>query len=138
MITGFADEAAIWGCNFEILDVANSDSGLVAIEAAMRARFSASGPPDGILVASSTAAMASVAAAERLGFKIGEDFDVVAKEAIPTLRSFRRQMIVAQEDVGAAGAFLSRAIMALIDRAAPADWQYLDRPTTLDAEGRMT
>ena len=138
MITGFAEEAALRDCRFEIMEAVNSDSGLAVIEAAVGKRFEALLPPDGILVGSSTAAMASVAAAERLGFRIGTDFDVVAKEAIPTLRSFRRQMIVASEDVGAAGAFLSRAILALIDRASPDVWQYLDRPTTLDLEEDKT
>jgi LacI family transcriptional regulator len=138
MITGFVEEAALLGCRMDILEDVTSDSGLIAIEAAMRSRFAADVPPDGVVVGSSTAAMASVAAAERLGFRIGGDFDVVAKEAIPTLLSFRRQMIVAAEDVGAAGQFLSRAIVAMINRAPPQDWQYLDQPQTLHTEGAQT
>jgi LacI family transcriptional regulator len=135
MITGFSDAAAIAGVTFEILDTANSDSGASMIEAAVRARFAAAAPPDGLLLGSTTAAMASVAGAERQGFRIGEDFDVVAKEAIPFLHSFRHQMIVGFEDVAAAGDFLARAVVAVIDRADPNDWQHLDRPRTLDREG---
>ncbi len=138
MITGFADEAAINGASFELLETATSDSGSVAIGAAMRARYAASLPPDGVLVGSTTAAMASVAAAEQLGFAIGRDFDLVGKEAIFFLRSFRHEMIVGYEDVGAAGAFLARAVMAMINRAPPGDWQYVDTPMALDAEGATT
>jgi LacI family transcriptional regulator len=135
MITGFADAAAQAGVSFEILDTATSDSGSAVIAAAVRARFAAPSPPDGLLLGSTTAAMASVAGAERQGFRIGTDFDVVAKEAIPFLRSFRHQIIVGFEDVDTAGNFLARAVVAVIDRADPRDWQRLDRPRTLDAEG---
>ncbi len=138
MVTGFADEAAVCGTTFEILETATSDSGSTAIEAAVRARFAAAAPPDGLLVGSTTAAMASVAGAERQGFRIGINFDVVAKEAIPFLRSFRHQIIVGYEDVGAAGDFLARAVVAVIDRANPREWQHLDRPGTLDPEGGDT
>jgi LacI family transcriptional regulator len=135
MISGFADEAAIQGARFELLETATSDSGSVAIGAAMRARYAAASPPDGILVGSTTAAMASVAAAEQMGFVIGKDFDLVGKEAISFLRSFRHEMIVGYEDVGAAGTFLAKAVMAMINREPPQDWQHVDRPGRLDAEG---
>jgi LacI family transcriptional regulator len=135
MITGFADEAAIVGARFEILDTADSDSGSTAIEAAVRARLAAPAPPDGLLLGSTTAAMASVAGAERQGLRIGIDFDAVAKEAIPFLHSFRHQMIVGFEDVATAGTFLARAIVAVIDHADPKHWQYLERPKSLDTKG---
>jgi LacI family transcriptional regulator len=132
MTTGFADEAAICGVRFEVLETATSDSGSVVIKDAVRDRFQKAAPPDGLLVGSTTAAMASVAGAETLGLQIGKDFDVVAKDAIPFLHSFRHQMIVGYEDVSGAGDFLARAVTAMIDRAAPEDWQHLDRPTTLN------
>ncbi len=132
MITGFADEAAQLGMMFEMPTDVTSDSGSTAIEAAIRARFAASQPPDGFLLGSTTAAMATVAGAEQIGRRIGQDFDVVSKEAIPFLRRFRHEMIVGYEDVGQAGDFLARAALAAIARAAPKDWQYLDRPGTLD------
>jgi hypothetical protein len=50
------------------------------------------------------------------------------------LRSFRHQIVVGHEDVGEAGRFLAQAIVAMIDRAPPTDWQHLDSPTTLEAE----
>jgi LacI family transcriptional regulator len=132
MITGFSDQAAQSGLTFEIPTDVTSDSGSVAIEAAMTHRFRQPNPPDGLLLGSTTAAMASVSAIERMGLRIGQNFDVVSKEAIPFLRRFRDQMIVAFEDVGQAGDFLARAALAAIDRASPTDWQFLDRPGTLD------
>lgn len=132
MIAGFADEAAIRGIGFEILAAASSDSGSTAIAAAVRARFAAPAPPDGMLLGSTTAAMAAIAGAERQGFRIGADFDAVAKEAIAFLRSFRHQLIVGHEDIDAAGDFLARAVVAAIDRADPEAWQHLDQPVTLE------
>jgi LacI family transcriptional regulator len=64
MVTGFSDQAAICGTPFEILDTVSSDAGSIAIKAAVRARFAAANPPDGVLLGSTTAAMASVAGAE--------------------------------------------------------------------------
>lgn len=133
MIAGFTDQAAQLGLAIEIPADVNSDSGSAAVEAAMTRRFSAPNPPDGLLLGSTTSAMASVSAIEHAGLRIGRDFDVVSKEAIPFLRRFRDQMIVGFEDVGQAGDFLARAALAAIDRASPADWQFLDRPGTLDA-----
>jgi LacI family transcriptional regulator len=128
MTTGFADEAALAGLPFEIADPITSDSGADAVEEAMLRRFGAPNPPDGILVGSTTAAMAAVVAAERQGLVLGRSLDLVAKEAIPVLQRFRREIIIVPEDVGRAGDFLARAVMAAIERRAPARGQYLERP----------
>ncbi|MGL4310107.1 MAG: LacI family transcriptional regulator, partial [Paracoccaceae bacterium] len=73
MIAGFSDQAAQLGVSFEIPTDVTSDSGSVAIEAAMTRRFGQPNPPDGLLLGSTTAAMASVSAIEHLGLRIGED-----------------------------------------------------------------
>ncbi|HLQ20211.1 MAG TPA: transcriptional regulator, partial [Tabrizicola sp.] len=112
-----------------------SDSGGEAVEAAITARFSQSNPPDGILVGSTTAAMATIAGAEASGRVIGRDFDVVAKEAIAVLRRFRRDILIVREDVGRAGEFLARALVAEIDKR---DWtsrQGLEVPVKVE-QGR--
>ena len=49
MIAGFADEAALQGLTFEVMEAVNSDSGAGAIEAALRDRMAAAPPVDGIL-----------------------------------------------------------------------------------------
>ena len=132
MITGFADEAALLGASFELASDITSDAGAARIEEAMRQRFLAPNPPTGLVVASTTAAMAAVAGAERAGLRIGQDFDLVAKEAIRFLHRFRREIIVVHEDVGRAGTFLAQALMAAIERRAPEQGQHLDRPTGFD------
>ena len=131
MVTGFADEAALLGLTFELPDGFTSDSGSGLIEDGIIRRFSAPNPPDGLVMGSTTAAMASVSGAESLGFVIGRDFDLVAKEAISLLRRFRREIIVLHEDVGRAGDFLAHAVMAAIERRAPEQGQYIDSPSAI-------
>ena len=138
MIMGFADEAALHAAQFEIATGITSDSGAARIEAAVRQRFSEPCPPTGIVVGSTTAAMAAVAGAERAGFRLGPDFDLVAKEAIRFLKRFRSEIIVVHEDVGRAGTFLAQALMAAIERRAPEQGQFLDRPSKVDDSGEMT
>ncbi len=132
MIAGFADEAALHGVKLELATDVTSDSGASQIEAAMRDRFCAPNPPDGLLVGSTTAAMATVAGAEQTGLHIGRDFDLVAKEAIRFLHRFRPEIIVVHEDVGRAGDFLARALIAAIERRAPDQGQFLDTPGAVD------
>lgn len=128
MITGFADEAALQGVSFEIADKVTSDSGGEAVEAAVRARFLQPDPPDGILVGSTTAGMAAIAGAEQTGRVLGQDFDVVAKEAIALLRRFRREIIIVNEDVGRAGEFLARTLVAAIEKRTWDERQRLEVP----------
>lgn len=128
MATGFADEAALLGLTFEIADKVTSDSGGELIEEAIAARFASANPPDGLLVGSTTAAMSSIAGAERTGSTISRDFDIVAKEAIPLLRRFRQQTIIINEDVGRAGEFLAHALVAEIEKRPPEQRQGLEQP----------
>jgi LacI family transcriptional regulator len=132
MITGFADAAALQGARFEIATDVSSDSHSELIEAAVYHRFMADSPPDGVLVGSTTAAMAAVNGAERAGMRIGSDFDLVAKEAIPFLRRFRKEILVVHEDVGRAGDFLARALIAAIERRTPEAGQFLDKPDEIE------
>ena len=128
MIAGFAEEAALQGLTFEVMNGVDSDSGAGAVEAAVQVRMATSPQIDGILCGSTTAAMASVSGAEESGRVIGADFDIVAKEAITFLHRFRREFIVVQEDVSQAGRFLAQAVMAAIEKRAPEQGQFLERP----------
>lgn len=129
MLTGFSQAAASLGLAFEVTLDVTSDSPSGEIEAAIAARFARPDPPDGLVLGSTTAAMASVTGAESTGAVLGRDFDAVSKEAIPFLRRFRPDFIVMREDVGRAGHFLTKAVMAAIERRAPEQAQYLDQPT---------
>ncbi|MGL5008993.1 MAG: LacI family transcriptional regulator, partial [Paracoccaceae bacterium] len=81
-----------------------------------------------------TAAMAAVTGAELSGLKIGRDFDIFAKEAIPFLHRFRREMIVLREDVDKAGSHLARALVAAIENPTRPAAQALDQPQEFDWE----
>ncbi len=132
MTWGFSDEAALLGLPFEVADKVTSDSGGEAVDEAVAARFSQPNPPDAILVGSTTAAMSSIAGAERAGLVLGRDFDVVAKEAIPVLRRFRRETIIIREDVGRAGEFLAHALVAEIEKRPPEARQGLEQPSKVE------
>lgn len=132
MTYGFSDEAALRGMSFELAEDVTSDSGGEAIEAAVARRFAGPNPPDGLLVGSTTAAMSAIAGAERNGHVLGRDFDVVAKEAIAVLRRFRRDIIIIREDVGRAGDFLARALVATIEKRALDDRQGLEVPDKVE------
>ena len=129
MVKGFVEECTALGLRAEILDSADSDSGADRIEEEMALRFAAHPAPDALVVGSTTAAMASVTGAERAGFQIGVDFDVVAKEAISFLKRFRKEIIVLREDVSQAGEFLARAVIAAIERSSPEQGQFIETPT---------
>lgn len=132
MTWGFSDEAARFDLPFELADKVTSDSGGEAVDEAVAARFSRPNAPDALLVGSTTAAMSSIAGAERSGRVLGRDFDVVAKEAIPLLRRFRRDTIIIREDVGRAGEFLARALVAEIEKRPLPARQGLEQPTRVE------
>ncbi len=132
MTKGFCEEAATLGLRYELLDLVTSDTAADQIEAALERRMQHKPAIDGILTGSPSAAVASVAGAEKAGKVIGRDFDLVSKEANAFLHRFRREIIVVKEDVGRAGQFLSRALMAAIERRAPEPGQFLDRPDHVD------
>ena len=133
MTYGFSDEAALQGLPFEVSETVTSDSGGEAVETAISARFALPNPPDGLLLGSTTAAMAAIAGVERAGRVLGRDFDVVAKEAIPILRRFRQDILIIREDVGRAGDFLARALVAAIEKRDWADRQGLEVPIKVDS-----
>ena len=132
MTFAFSDESALAGLPFEVAETVTSDSSGEAVEAAIAARFALQNPPDGFVVGSTTAAMAAIAGAERSGRVLGRDFDVVAKEAIPLLRRFRKDILIVREEVGRAGEFLARALVAAIDKRDWTERQGLEVPVKVE------
>ena len=147
MTKGFIDEAQALGLGHEMMQEVTSDSNADQIEAAISRRMASSLQVgglqvgglqvggiqvDGILTGSPSSAVAAVAGAERVGRSIGRDFDIVSKEANHFLHRFRKEIIVVEENVGRAGSFLTRALMAAIERRAPERGQFLDRPDHVD------
>lgn len=134
MVTGFREESARLGLSAEVMEDVTSDSGASLTEVALVRRLEEAPVPDGIVLGSTTAALAAVSATELSGMKLGQDIDVVAKEAFQFLRRFRREMIVVPEDVARAGDFLARAVVAAIERRAPEQGQMLEVPGEVDVD----
>ena len=128
MTTGFVDEVASLGLTYEYMVGATSDTPADEVEAAVAHQMTASPRIDGILAGSPSSAVAAVAGAEKIGRIIGRDFDLVSKEAHSFLQRFRKEIIVVEEKVGLAGAFLTRALISAIERRTPIEGQFLDRP----------
>lgn len=119
IMQGVKSECTALGLRYELAAGITSDSPAGEIDGAVQQRFAQSDRPDLIISASTTGAMAAVAGAEAHGLRIGADFDVISKEAIAFLHRFRKEIVLAQEDVGQAGAFLAHAVIAAIDGHPP-------------------
>lgn len=132
MILGAVEAAAAHGLTFEVCTEVTSDSTAADVEAAVQARFLQTPRPDAVICGSTTSAIAAMAGAEATGLAIGQDFDLVSKEAIRFLHRFSKKMFVVHEDVGRAGNFLARAVMAAIEGRAPEEGQGLEVPHLSD------
>lgn len=83
---------------------------------------------DGFICGSVNATMAAVAGMESQGFMVGKNIDVVAKEAIPFLKFFRKEILVMLEDVSATGEFLARAAIKAVREPKAPPMQFLETP----------
>jgi LacI family transcriptional regulator len=125
---GVAAAAARLGCTVVVPQHITSDTPGTEIEREMRPYLQGPDACDGFVIPSANAARAMIAAAEDLGLVIGRDFDVAAKEAMPFLRRFRREILTVFEDVSMAGTFIARALIHRIGHPDDPPLQLLDRP----------
>lgn len=128
MMAGFLAEAQAQGVAARLVEGIDSDSPSQRVEAVMAALFAGPDRPDGVIAGSTTAAMSAVVAGEAAGLLLERDFDMASKEAIPILARFRKGIIVVREDVGKAGDFIARAVMAAIEARDAPVMQGLDMP----------
>jgi LacI family transcriptional regulator len=115
MIEGARAAAEAAGAAFEILDGITSDHPSLEIEAAVTARYARGDRPDGIICASTSAAIAATAGIEAAGLRLGREVDLIGKEAVAFLRRFRPKSLSIHEDVASAGALLTKAVIQAID-----------------------
>ena len=132
IIAGMFEAAAACGVTLELASGFNSDSSGAQIERDVTTRWGQNPHPDGIVSSSTTGAMSAVAALERLGLRIGVDFQIASKEAIQFLHSFRREILVASEDVDQAGRSLARAVLDAIEGRPAEAGQRLQVPQLSD------
>ena len=126
MVAGVMQAGAEEGVEVRILSDVSSDKPSAEVQASL-ARVLPDGI-DGLVCASTSSAMAAVAALEGHGMRLGHGIDLVAKEAIPFLSLFRREIIAIQEDVGRAGAVLAQAVIRAIREPGAPPLQDLEVP----------
>jgi len=110
----------------------HADSPYLEIDKAVEEAVDALPQIDGILASSPVSCMAAVSAVERRGRKLGKDIDVLSREAIPFLKMFRSELIVAYEDVASAGLFLVDALRQQIEHSECCPLQHLATPSMSD------
>lgn len=128
MIEGATEAARRLGVGFAVFSETTADHPIEEIERVASACLAGSDRPDGFIVPSAAASMAVVSAAEDLGLKLGQDFDLMSKEATPFLRRFRKTLLTVREDVRHAGSFLAQALIHRIQHHDDPPMQRLDRP----------
>jgi len=128
LCNGIREVAQDAGVCCHVLENATSDDASAAITQATREYFEAHREADGLICASTTAAMAAVAGLEAMGKTIGQEVDVAAKEPVEFLKLFRPALHSISEDIRRAGDFLARAAMHAIDAPDEPPMQDLDVP----------
>jgi len=135
MVEGARTGAQGSGASVTVMADGHSDMSAADIQRAVGRALQADPAIDGIICASTTSAMAAVAALERIGRSTGRDVDVFAKEAVPFLNLFRPGILTVQEDVATAGAFLARAACRAIETPDLSPLQGLDVPEPPEPTG---
>ncbi len=130
MVAGATQAAARAGAELRVVPGVSSDQPSALVQAALAAMLPEG--IDGVICASTSAAMAGVAALEAEGMRLGEGIDLVAKEAIPFLRLFRPGIIAMPEDVARAGDVLARAAIRAIREPEAPPLQDLEVPVDAD------
>ena len=105
-----------------------SDSSITLISDTVSKQIINNKKIDGILVGTPKGAMAAVAGFEKLNLTIGQDIDIVAKDAVNFLKLFRNQIIVINENVEIAGKKLAEAAIHAAQNPDSEPIQYIDRP----------
>lgn len=128
MMAGMQEGTTANNQNLHILEGVTSDDDTETLILALRDYLTAHPQTNGIICASTAAAMAAVAALENNGMVVGREIDVLAKEVAPFLSLFRSNIVTVSEAVGDAGDFLAKAaIQAIRDPDLP-PMQFVEVP----------
>ena len=111
-----------------IAPIITSDSSITLISDTVSKQIINNKKIDGILVGTPKGAMAAVSGFEKLNLTIGQDIDIVAKDAVNFLKLFRNQIIVINENVEIAGKKLAEAAIHAAQNPDSEPIQYIDRP----------
>lgn len=116
------------GVDVTIAEDANSDAPSAEIVGYLRQTLQSRPEIDAVVTASTSSAMAAVAALEQTGATVGQQIDVFAKEAIPFLKLFRADILTVSEQVNTAGDFLAKAAIQAIRKPNEPPMQKLEVP----------
>jgi LacI family transcriptional regulator len=120
MAEGFLEAAGQAGVEAAVVEDIDSFMPSEVIEDELRNRFARPDHYDGLVISTNMATMAAVSAIESLELKLARDMDIVAREPVRVLPFFRKELIVAQDDLVKMGQQLAEAMIARIrDPEAP-------------------
>jgi len=128
MVQSAKNTAEKHNISLTIAPIITSDSSITLISDTVSKQIINNKKIDGILVGTPKGAMAAVAGFEKLNLTIGQDIDIVAKDAVNFLKLFRNQIIVINENVEIAGKKLAEAAINAAQNPDSEPIQYIDRP----------
>ena len=128
MVQSAKNTAEKHNISLTIAPIITSDSSITLISDTVSKQIISNKKIDGILVGTPKGAMAAVAGFEKLNLTIGQDIDIVAKDAVNFLKLFRNQIIVINENVEIAGKKLAEAAIHAAQNPDSEPIQYIDRP----------
>lgn len=133
MANGLAQESAQLPLSYRISRNVDSDKSADDIRHWVARRLQHSPEIDAVICTSSKAAIATIVEIEKHGLELGRDIDVYTKEVVPVLKMFRDNILIEQEDIGAAGRYLANAVVQLLRKPELPPLQHLETPQ--DGEG---
>ena len=126
MIRGLSRAAEELQVRSEVLQGVTSDDNVHTIFQAVRQTLQTEPAYDAIVAAGMAAAVASTSACDDLRRTLGQDIDIMAKDANGFFAIFRNSILTLPEAVGAAGDFLARAAIQAIQNPELPPMQYLE------------
>ena len=115
MIAAAEEAGRKHGVSVRVLSGATSDSSSEEVTNAVRDHLARHPETDAIMSASVPSAVGSTLAVEAASKTIGKDIDIVTKESLPFLSTFRQDILIVREDITEAGEFLARAVVQAIE-----------------------
>ncbi|MFT6076260.1 MAG: LacI family transcriptional regulator [Yoonia sp.] len=129
MIAGVRESGQANGVQVTIADGITTDTPSAEVVAHVSQALKDHPQIDAIVTASTSSAMAAVAALEQHGAQVGQEIDVFSKEAMPFLKLFRADILTISEQINSAGDFLARAAIQAIRKPENTPMQELEVPS---------
>lgn len=128
LVKGVRHAANEAGVEIRLIEGLTSDAGSDDVVAYFGKWLKEQPDVDAVVTASTSSAMAVVAALESHGLTLGNQIDVFSKEAMPFLNLFRADIMTVSEKVSATGEFLARAAIQSIKQPELPPMQFLEVP----------